>query len=89
MKKETEELYFPEFYSSVVEKAIIDLKEEMRDQRLLVTESFYETIQHQLEQQLQTICLRTLIVEMHVYKENGLLRGKHRKKNIVIFVKKL
>ena len=38
MKKETEELYFPEFYSSVVEKAIIDLKEEMRDQRLLVTE---------------------------------------------------
>lgn len=89
MKKETEELYFPEFYSSVVEKAIIDLKEEMRDQRLLVTESFYETIQHQLEQQLQTICLRTLIVEMHVYKENGLLRGKTLQKEYSYFCKEV
>lgn len=89
MKKETEELYFPEFYSSVVEKAIINLKEEIGDKRELVADSFYETIQHQLEQQLQTICLRTLIVEMHVYKENGLLRGKTSQEEYSYFCKEV
>lgn len=89
MKKETEELYFPEFYSSVVEKAIINLKEEIGDKRDLVADSFYETIQHQLEQQLQTICLRTLIVEMHVYKENGLLRGKTSQEEYSYFCKEV
>ena len=37
-----------------------------------------------LKQQLQTICLRSLILEMHWYKNNGLL-----KKNMFISVKKL
>lgn len=87
MKKYSEELYFPEFYSSLVEKAIIDLKEEIGAKREFVTDSFYEKVQHQLEQQLQTICLRTLIVEMHIYKEKGLLRGKTSKEEYNYFCK--
>lgn len=38
-----------------------------------------------LEQQLQLICLRTLIVEMHRYKNSHLLKGKNSKEEYLYF----
>lgn len=38
-----------------------------------------------LEQQLEAICLRTLIVEMHRYKNSHLLKGKNSKEEYLYF----
>lgn len=42
-----------------------------------------------LKQQLQTICLRSLILEMHWYKNNGLLKGQNPQEEYVYFCKEI
>ena len=40
-------------------------------------------------QQLQAICLRTLITEMHQYKENHLLKGKNSREEYLYFCREI
>ena len=42
-----------------------------------------------LERPLQVICLRTLIAELHQYKDNHLLKGKNSREEYLFFAMKL
>ncbi len=71
--------YFEEFYSIFIEYGRRRLQNEIGQNADYVMDKVYLNFQLQLRIRLQKICLRTLIVKMHEYKENGLLIGENPK----------
>lgn len=68
------ELFFPKFYAPFCTYAALRLKERLRDDAGYIADKVWESFWRQTAAHLQSICLRTLIVEMHAYKENGRLK---------------
>lgn len=69
----SESIFFSEFYFPFCLYAIEELKQRTIRSRQHVADKVYEQFGKQVAMHLQTICIRTLIVEMHTYKEKGLL----------------
>lgn len=68
-----EELFFPDFYRPFCTYAVLQLKEKLRDDVKYISGKVWESFEMQIALHLQQVCLRTLIVEMHAYKEKGYL----------------
>ena len=77
-------LLFAEFYDRILEYGIHKLKGFLENKGIEgYCPTRYDSLEHDfsihLAFQLQNICLRTLISEMHTYKQKGLLSGKDGK----------
>ncbi len=68
------ELFFAKFYAPLCTYAALRLKERLGDAADYIADKVWESFWLQTAAQLQSICLRTLIVEMHTYKEKGRLK---------------
>ena len=66
-------IYFPQFYTRLSEYALVRLKETLVRENNICKPCMFEEFMKQLVIHLQEICLRTLIVKIHEYEENGLL----------------
>ena len=80
-----EKIYFSQFYRSVREEAMGKLLEILTEKEHIITDTFYISVGQYLDQQLQFICMRTLIVEIHRYKDEKLLNGKNLREEYEFF----
>lgn len=83
-------LFFTEFYDRILEYGIYKLKGSLENKGIEGDcPTRYDSLEHDfsihLAFQLQNICLRTLISEMHTYKQKGLLSGKDGKEEYNYF----
>lgn len=98
------ELFFAEFYDRILEYGIAKLRESLNKKRIkgyiqgnpiMPYERFamYDLLEQDfsihLAFQLQNICLRTLISEMHSYKQKGLLSGRDKKEEYNYFCRQI
>lgn len=67
------ELFFPEFYIPFCIYAVLQLKKRLHDDVKYISDKVWESFGLQTAMHLQSVCLRTLIVEIHAYKEKGCL----------------
>lgn len=78
-------LFFVEFYDRLLDYGIGKLKQFLKSKDV----DGYDSLEHDfgihLAFQLQNICLRTLVSEMHSYKQRGLLSGKNEKEEYSYF----
>lgn len=78
-------LFFAEFYDQILEYGIDKLKKSLKKKGIEGNDSLEHDFGIHLVFQLQNICLRTLISEMHSYKQKGLLPGKNEKEEYNYF----
>lgn len=67
-------IYFKEFFSRVTNYGLTKLKKSVK--REVFTAKNLQDFREQLAIQLQTVCIRTLITRLHLYKEKEKLRGE-------------
>lgn len=82
-------VYFGEFYESILQEGIQELRKRIHHKIEYLGQEIYSDFSVLLEGQLQNICLRTLIVQMHEWKENVLLDGEDIKKEYEFFCDKV
>lgn len=66
---------YEEFYYRIVQYCITALEIRLQKFRNYYSESIYKDFSEYLVMQLENICLRTLILQMHMYKQEGKLQG--------------
>ncbi len=66
---------FQSFYKLLTDHALTDLKKMLEKNESCYSKEVYINFTEFLTGQLQSICTRTLIAEMHAYKANGQLQG--------------
>ncbi|PWJ47969.1 type 2 lanthipeptide synthetase LanM family protein [Faecalicatena contorta] len=66
---------FEEFYNGYLQHSIDKLKTNFKEKGEYLTEEAYSDFAIHLAEQLQDICLRTLIAQLHFYKQADKLRG--------------
>lgn len=59
-------VYFKPFYNVLADCGVRKLKSSLTDMRETYSENIYADFTQYLAEQLQEICMRTLIVEMHI-----------------------
>lgn len=64
-------VYFKPFYNVLADCGVRKLKSSLTDMRETYSENIYADFTQYLAEQLQEICMRTLIVEMHICKSAG------------------
>lgn len=72
-------LFFAEFYQSFLITGIEEFKRQLNTGKEQITSGVYEDFGDELAVRLQNIALRTLIAEMHGYKQRGMLKGADSK----------
>ena len=82
-------IYFPQFYTRLSEYALVRLKETLVRENNICKPCMFEEFMKQLVIHLQEICLRTLIVKIHEYEENGLLIGESSAEKYQYFCEKI
>lgn len=60
-------VYFKPFYNVLADCGVRKLKSSLTDMRETYSENIYADFTQYLAEQLQEICMRTLIVEMHIH----------------------
>ena len=70
-----EKILFPEFYYGILEFYNDDLKMKLQKYKGYYGEDICGDFSIHLAGRLQDICVRTLIVQMHSYKQAGMLKG--------------
>lgn len=80
-----ERSFFESFYAFFVEFGIDKLKNEIQGLEDSFDLSIYDDFKYYLAEQLQLICMRTLIVEMQEYKMADKLHGKDEKEEYEYF----
>lgn len=78
-------LFFVEFYDRLLDYGIGKLKQFLKSKDVDGYDSLDLDFGIHLAFQLQNICLRTLVSEMHSYKQRGLLSGKDEKEEYSYF----
>lgn len=68
-------VFFPEFYCKILEYSNGQLKGNLQSFSDCFIDTIYDDFTVHLVLQLQTICVRTLILKMHLYKQEGKLKG--------------
>lgn len=72
-------LFFAEFYESFLITGIDEFKRQLNTGKEQIAPGVYEDFRDELAVRLQNIALRTLIAEMHGYKQRGMLKGADSK----------
>lgn len=72
-------VYFKPFYNVLADCGVRKLKSSLTDMRETYSENIYADFTQYLAEQLQEICMRTLIVEMHICKSVGKLKGDNNR----------
>lgn len=72
-------LFFTEFYESFLITGIDEFKRQLNTGKEQIAPGVYEDFRDELAVRLQNIALRTLIAEMHGYKQRGMLKGADSK----------
>lgn len=72
----TEKIVFVDFYETILKYYAEILSQRINKLKIDFTENIYKDFCIHLVGQLQNICTRTLIAQMHFYKQKGLLRGE-------------
>lgn len=72
-------LFFAEFYQSFLITGIEELQRQLNTRKEKITPNVYGDFADELAVRLQNIALRTLIAEMHGYKQRGMLKGADSK----------
>lgn len=72
-------LFFAEFYQPFLITGIEEFKRQLHTGKEQITSGVYEDFGNELAVRLQNIALRTLIAEMHGYKQRGMLKGADSK----------
>lgn len=80
-----ENIFFESFYAFFVEVGLDKLKKAIQELEDSFCLEIYNDFKFFLAEQLQAICLRTLIVEMHQYKIINKLHGKDEKEEYEYF----
>lgn len=76
---------FPQFYKKILCNAVTTLEGLLVGDAGGYASGVLEDFKNHLENHLEAICLRTLIVEMHRCKDAGELKGKDRKEEYTYF----
>lgn len=72
-------LFFAEFYESFLITGIEEFERQLNTGKEQIAPGVYEDFRNELAVRLQNIALRTLIAEMHGYKQRGMLKGADSK----------
>ena len=72
-------LFFAEFYQPFLITGIEEFKRQLHTGKEQITSGVYEDFGNELAVRLQNMALRTLIAEMHGYKQRGMLKGADSK----------
>lgn len=80
-------LFFAEFYESFLITGIDEFKRQLNTGKEQIAPGVYEDFRDELAVRLQNIALRTLIAEMHGYKQRGMLKGADSKEQYQDFCK--
>lgn len=72
-----EKIVFPEFYFKILLYYAEELNLRINNLKQYFDENIYKDFSIHLAGQLQNICTRTLIAQMHFYKQKGLLQGEN------------
>ena len=78
-------IVFETFYEEILKSAVERLKESISDKAECFSESIYSDFSSHLAVQLQSICVRTLIAQMHYYKQIGKLKGENAEEEYDFF----
>lgn len=70
-----EYVYFPQFYEQYIEEYSIRLHDMLGEKESNIAKEVKIDLAKNLVEQLQMICIRTLIKQMHTYKNKGVLQG--------------
>ena len=84
---EKEEILFDEFYRSFLRKTMDQLNEKIESYREYTSDRVIERFRQYAKMCLQGIAVRTLIVEMHICKEKGLLGNGNAEEQYKVFCK--
>lgn len=82
-------MFFKEFYKSFLVEGEKNLRMKLQESLSAVSIESIECYRDLLMRQLQTICMRTLINQMHVYKDKGFLQGKDAKEEYEFFCREI
>ena len=80
-------MFFTEFYENLIESGCNILQSKMEDKN--TWESIFPDFKEQLALRLQNLCIRTLIVEMHVCDGRGELDGRDSQEKYEYFCKEI
>lgn len=83
------QIYFADFYNQILSNEIKKLKKCIEDKEAYFNSEIYLDFAILLSGQLQNICLRTLIVKMHEWKQKNLLEGQDAKEEYEFFCKEI
>ncbi|MGE9941547.1 type 2 lanthipeptide synthetase LanM family protein [Bariatricus sp. SGI.161] len=84
-----EKVFFTEFYEKILRYGKERLAELLQGKEKFYTEEIYQDYMLHLAEQLQAICLRTLIAELHNYRLKGYLQGQDSKKEYDYFCREV
>ena len=82
-------VYFKPFYNVLADCGVRKLKSSLTDMRETYSENIYADFTQYLAEQLQEICMRTLIVEMHICKSAGKLKGENNREEYEYYCNKI
>lgn len=82
-------ILFETFYEEILRRAVGELRKCICEKSAYFSEELYTDFVTHLAGQLQALCLRTLIVQMHYYKQTGKLKGKDSKEEYEFFCRKV
>ena len=78
-------LFFARILQSFLITGIDEFKRQLNTGKEQIAPGVYEDFRDELAVRLQNIALRTLIAEMHGYKQRGMLKGADSKEQYQIF----
>ena len=84
-----ENIVFETFYENILKRAIGRLRENIDEKASCFSETIYSDFSLHLAEQLQSICLRTLISQIHYYKQMGKLKGKNPEEEYDFFCREI
>lgn len=85
LKISEDEIYFLQFYLNILDSSVTCLRERLKEKEQYFSNGIYKDFVLHLARQLQEICIRTLVVEIHVYKDRGKLKGSNTKEEYDYF----
>ena len=84
-QKLDERIEFPRFYDSFLQYGQVLFAKKIGKNSGVISEHIHQCLQMYLANILQEVCLRTLIAEMHLYKQQKKLQGKDEREEYDFF----
>lgn len=84
-----ENIVFETFYENILKKAVERLEENIDVKASCFSGTIYSDYSLHLAEQLQFICLRSLIAQMHYYKQMGKLKGNNPEEEYEFFCREI